>query len=98
MARHLQIGELGLGCCHSCWDIDRDSAVSTPRDIRRIHKTNAGSEVVRKLVICAEEHEKIRDWRVLGGIFLIIRDLIKDSKLAAEVYSQRECYVCPIKP
>ncbi|KZS95682.1 hypothetical protein SISNIDRAFT_483902 [Sistotremastrum niveocremeum HHB9708] len=63
-------------------------SLSTPHDLKRIHKSNAGPEIVRKLRTCALENESRANIRVLGGILIAIRTVAKDAILGREIYNQ----------
>ncbi|KZT37896.1 hypothetical protein SISSUDRAFT_813455 [Sistotremastrum suecicum HHB10207 ss-3] len=63
-------------------------AVSTSRDIKRIIKSGQCAAIVEKVAKCAQEHQSPRNYRVIGGIFLIIREISLDSILVAEIYRQ----------
>ncbi|KZT39762.1 hypothetical protein SISSUDRAFT_1045071 [Sistotremastrum suecicum HHB10207 ss-3] len=61
-------------------------AVFTPRDLKRIHKTNSGAEVVRKLVAFSHRRLPIQE-RI--GLLIILRQITRDSILAQEAYKQK---------
>ncbi|KZT35670.1 hypothetical protein SISSUDRAFT_1064309 [Sistotremastrum suecicum HHB10207 ss-3] len=65
-----------------------DKSLSTPHDLKRIHKSNAGPEIVRKLRTCALENESRANIRVLGGILIAIRTVAKDAILGRDIYDQ----------
>ncbi|KZT37897.1 hypothetical protein SISSUDRAFT_1062468 [Sistotremastrum suecicum HHB10207 ss-3] len=63
-------------------------SVSTTHDLKRIIKSGRCAEVVGRIAKCAREHQSPRNYRVLGGIFLLLRELTLDSVLAKEIYRQ----------
>ncbi|KZT37887.1 hypothetical protein SISSUDRAFT_1062460 [Sistotremastrum suecicum HHB10207 ss-3] len=68
----------------------KSTAIFTTRDIKRIHRANAASEVVQKIVFCSREIPQ--NMRVAGGILKAIQIILKDGILAREVYD-KELYV-----
>lgn len=63
------------------------SAVSTARDVKRIHRNNAGASTIRKLLECSQQYT---DDLVRGGILYTIRNISRDTLFSKEIFKQGE--------
>lgn len=90
VCRHLDIGEheRHTQASESLPGVDllMLAALSTSRDIKRIHKAKAGSAVIEKLVLCSQQNGD--HINVAGGILMAMRKCVKDGILASQMYSR----------
>ncbi|KZT33525.1 hypothetical protein SISSUDRAFT_1132496 [Sistotremastrum suecicum HHB10207 ss-3] len=61
-------------------------SVFTEKDLKRIIRRSEGAEIVGKLLQCAEEN--MRDERILNGVLMTFRRMLKDAVLGQEVSKQ----------